>query len=323
LLDSLHLEIFTMMLSKIGSRCVQKGAQLGAHKQPCHHLSFRLYTGTSLMEKKEQDVFNFVDKFDLNEYKPQYGRKQEAWLQTLKSQQEQNLNIISLHQDVFAVYPRVDIIHQNIVWQQKYNRIDHNHVKNVKEMIHWHGGGGKPWPQKGTGRARHGSTRSPQWKNGGKVHGPKAPKSYFYMLPFASRVQGLTHTLTIKFLQDDIKVVDDLEIPTDEPEYLLELVRERGWGKSTLFVDTTDYFPKNITAATEEVNYFNLMPVYGLNVYSMLKHETLVLTERAVDDLTRKLIFALNRTDGYERSKFNVEGPKEKELKLEQYRPLV
>jgi len=312
-----------MLLSKIASRCAQIGAQLSVHQQPSNHLSVRLYTGTSLMERKEQDVFNFVDKFDLSEYRSQYGRKQEAWVQNLKSQEEQNLKIKGLHQDVFAVYPRVDIIHQNIVWQQKYNRIDHNHVKNVKEMIHWHGGGGKPWQQKGTGRARHGSTRSPQWKNGGKVFGPKAPKSYYYMLPRALRVFGLTHTLTIKFFQDDIKVVDDLEIPTDDPEFLQELVKQRGWGKSTLFVDTTDYFPTNITAATDEVNHFNLMPVYGLNVYSMLKHETLVLTERAVDDLTRKLIFALNRTDGYERCQFNQTGPVETELKLEQHRPLV
>jgi len=311
------------LLSKIASRCAQIGAQLSVHQQPSNHLSVRLYTGTSLMERKEQDVFNFVDKFDLSEYRSQYGRKQEAWVQNLKSQEEQNLKIKGLHQDVFAVYPRVDIIHQNIVWQQKYNRIDHNHVKNVKEMIHWHGGGGKPWQQKGTGRARHGSTRSPQWKNGGKVFGPKAPKSYYYMLPRAMRVFGLTHTLTIKFFQDDIKVVDDLEIPTDDPEFLQELVKQRGWGKSTLFVDTTDYFPTNITAATDEVNHFNLMPVYGLNVYSMLKHETLVLTERAVDDLTRKLIFALNRTDGYERCQFNQTGPVETELKLEQHRPLV
>jgi len=312
-----------MLLSKIASRCAQIGAQLSVHQLPSNHLSVRLYTGTSLMERKEQDVFNFVDKFDLSEYRSQYGRKQEAWVQNLKSQEEQNLKIKGLHQDVFAVYPRVDIIHQNIVWQQKYNRIDHNHVKNVKEMIHWHGGGGKPWQQKGTGRARHGSTRSPQWKNGGKVFGPKAPKSYYYMLPRAMRVFGLTHTLTIKFFQDDIKVVDDLEIPTDDPEFLQELVKQRGWGKSTLFVDTTDYFPTNITAATDEVNHFNLMPVYGLNVYSMLKHETLVLTERAVDDLTRKLIFALNRTDGYERCQFNQTGPVETELKLEQHRPLV
>jgi len=312
-----------MLLSKIASRCAHIGAQLSVHQQPSNHLSVRLYTGTSLMERKEQDVFNFVDKFDLSEYRSQYGRKQEAWVQNLKSQEEQNLKIKGLHQDVFAVYPRVDIIHQNIVWQQKYNRIDHNHVKNVKEMIHWHGGGGKPWQQKGTGRARHGSTRSPQWKNGGKVFGPKAPKSYYYMLPRAMRVFGLTHTLTIKFFQDDIKVVDDLEIPTDDPEFLQELVKQRGWGKSTLFVDTTDYFPTNITAATDEVNHFNLMPVYGLNVYSMLKHETLVLTERAVDDLTRKLIFALNRTDGYERCQFNQTGPVETELKLEQHRPLV
>jgi large subunit ribosomal protein L4 len=190
-------------------------------------------------------------------------------------------------------------------------------------MIHYHGGGAKPWPQKGTGRARHGSIRSPQWVEGGKVHGPKAPKSHYYMLPLAIRVYGLTHTLTIKYIQDDIHVVDNLDIPTDDPSYMTDLIKARGWGKSTLFVDSTDMFPTNITAATDAVQHLNLMPLYGLNVISMLKHETLVLTESAVDELTKKLIFALNRTDIQERSTLNNQGPKELQLNLEQYRPLV
>jgi len=117
--------------------------------------------------------------------------------------------------------------------------------------------------------------------------------------------------------------VDSLDIPTDDPQYIIDLIKSRGWGRSTLFVDTNDIFPTNITAATDSIQHANLMPVYGLNVLSMLKHETLVITERALEDLTKKLIFALNRTDQIERNKFNKEGSKELQLNLEQYRPLV
>jgi large subunit ribosomal protein L4 len=110
----------------------------------------------------------------------------------------------------------------------------------------------------------------------------------YYMLPWHMRVYGLTHTLSVKMVQDDVHVVDSLELPTDDPAYLLELVRARGWAPSVLMVDTEDHFPSAVTSATEEIPHINLMPVYGLNVHSMVKHETLVITQRAVEDLTAK-----------------------------------
>ena len=166
---------------------------------------------------------------------------------------------MDLHPDVWAVYPRLDIIHANMVWQSKYNVVNYDHCKGVKEMIYSYGGGAKPWQQKGTGRARQGSRRAPQWVNGGKVHGPKGPKSLYFMLPYAMRVNGLIHTLSVKMVQDDIHVVDSLEMPTNDPEYLMELAKERGWSSSVLFVDTEDIFPENITAVTEEIPYMNIM----------------------------------------------------------------
>ena len=77
--------------------------------------------------------------------------------------------LLDLHPDVWGVYPRIDIIHQNVLWQKDYSTVNYNHTKSVKEMIYTYGGGAKPWPQKGTGRARQGSRRAPQWVNGGKV----------------------------------------------------------------------------------------------------------------------------------------------------------
>lgn len=87
------------------------------------------------------------------------------------------------------------------------------------------------------GKARHGSIRSPLFKGGGVIHGPKSPTTHFYMLPFYSRVHGLTSTLSIKFAQDDLHVVDSLEIPTEDSSFLEELAKSRNWGPSVLFVD--------------------------------------------------------------------------------------
>merc|ERR1711913_138001 len=133
--------------------------------------------------------------------------------------------------------------------------------------------------------------------HGGKAHGPRGPKTYFYMLDYHRRVYGLTHTLSAKFVQDDVHVVNNLDIPTDDSSYLQDLIKTRNWSMSTLFVDVKDEMPRNITAAADNIGHINLMPVYGLNVLTMLKHHTLVLTEAAVKDITLKLLFALNRAD--------------------------
>lgn len=69
------------------------------------------------------------------------------------------------------------------------------------------------------------------------------------------------------------------------------------WGLSTLFVDFYDIMPENITAATDPIHHVNLMPAYGLNVHSMVKHKTLVLTQKALDHIESKLLFHLHRSD--------------------------
>lgn len=151
--------------------------------------------------------------------------------------------------------------------------------------------------QKGLGKARHGSIRSPLWRGGGAVHGPRSPTTHFYMLSFYQRIAGLIATLSVKLAQDDLHIVQDLNIPTEDPEFLLKLLSERLWGPSVLIVDDDDYSPRNITAATDSIPQVHICPVYGLNVYSMLKYETLVLTVSAVERIQEKLLFHMHRTD--------------------------
>lgn len=201
---------------------------------------------------------------------------------------------MELHPDVFAGMPRIDVIHQNFEWQRKYSYVNWTKSYNRAELP---GSGRKPWPQKGLGKARHGSRRSPLWLGGGRAHGPRPPTPHFYMLGFDHRVAGLVATLSVKLAQDDMKIVRDLELPTDDPKYLLNLIDERLWGPSVLIVDDDDYSPRNITAATDSIPQVHICPVYGLNVYSMLKFHTLVLTVPAVKKIEEKLLFHMNRTD--------------------------
>nr|CAG4648275.1 EOG090X0EDZ [Moina brachiata]SVE93282.1 EOG090X0EDZ [Moina brachiata] len=238
-------------------------------------------------------------------FPPRYRSPRQVWISNLDTVEEEKLGLIDLHPEVFADKPRVDVIHENVRWQQLYRHVSYAHTKMRYEV---RGGGRKPRPQKGTGRARHGSIRSPIWKGGGVVHGPRSPTPYFYMLGFHARLNGLRATLSAKLAQDDLHVVDSLDLPTDDPKYLENLVEERRWGPSVLFIDESDIMPLNITAATDSIGHFNLMPVYGLNVHSMLKHHTLVLTLAAVERIEERILFHLHRTDSVDvQGKYKVD----------------
>ncbi|KRG02637.1 39S ribosomal protein L4, mitochondrial [Drosophila mojavensis] len=218
----------------------------------------------------------------------------QAWIENVDAVTERKVGLMELHPDVFAAQPRVDVIQENIEWQRKYRYVSMAHTKTRAEV---RGGGRKPWPQKGMGRARHGSIRSPLFKGGGVIHGPRSPTTHFYMLPFYKRVMGLTSTLSVKLAQDDLHIIEDVEIPTKDAQFIRDLIQERNWGPSVLIVDKHDVFPENICYATDSIGYVNLMPAYGLNVYSMLKHDTLVLTVEAVKHLEERLLYQLHRND--------------------------
>lgn len=220
----------------------------------------------------------------------------EAFVETLSRVEDDSSNhILKLHPDIWAVRPRLDLLNDNLEWQRLYKRVDYDYQLDRHEMPL--AGKKRPWPQKGMGKARHGTHRSPLWIQGGKCHPNRGPESHFYMLPYSSRVYGLIHTLSAKFAQDDVKFVNNLDIPSDEPKFIHDLIDARHWGLSTLFVDASDHFPRNLTAATMTILHVNMMPLYGLNVHDMFKHKTLVLTVEAAKKLEEKLLFADRRLD--------------------------
>lgn len=231
----------------------------------------------------------------------------QAWLETLSVKENEKLGLIDLHPEIFSCFPRVDILWSNIAWQKWYKKVDYRVAKTRAEM---RGGGRKPWPQKGTGRARAGSIRSPIFIGGGKCFGPRGPDPKFFMLPLSVRILGLQVALSVKYAQNDLHVVDSLDLPTDDPEYLKDLIESRGWGLSVLFIDDTDVIPENIALATDKIQPYNVMPVYGLNVYSMLKHETLVLTLAAVERIEERLLHFVHNVDFREKLFHNLRAEK-------------
>ncbi|XP_029284225.1 large ribosomal subunit protein uL4m [Cottoperca gobio] len=212
----------------------------------------------------------------------------QTWVETLEKPDSEPLGLAQLHPDVFAVPPRLDILHSVETWQRNYKRISHANTKVRPEV---RGGGKKPWNQKGGGRARHGSIRSPIWRGGGVANGPRGPTSYYYMLPMKVRVLGLKVALSSKMAQDYLYIVDSLNIPTPDPQYLLDHIRNKHWGESVLIVDVGEEFPENILQATANLKTVNIIPAIGLNVHSLLKHEAVVLTLQTIKFLEEKLLW--------------------------------
>jgi len=202
--------------------------------------------------------------------------------------------LIKLHPEIFGRFPLLHVIARNLQWQKDIRDINYVHHKNRMEMP---GSGKKPWPQKGLGKARTASRRAPHWKYGGRAHGLREFTTKYRTLQKDERILGLTSLFSVKFSQDDLAIVDSLHLSSPDPKQLEELVDLKGWGPSVLFSDVSDVFPALITEATDQIPHFTLMPAYGLNVMSMLKHGTLVLTVDAVRHIESKLLQAIYDPD--------------------------
>ncbi|KRZ80946.1 39S ribosomal protein L4, mitochondrial, partial [Trichinella papuae] len=253
-----------------------------SHKPCCNNDSINLLPNSlqSLAEWR-------VDK------KNKFCIQPEAWLTSLNKVEETRVDLIPLNPTIFRVFPRIDVLHQNIVWQLNYRSVSFIKALTRAEMP---GGGRKPWPQKGTGRARHGSIRSPIWIRGGISHGARGPRTRFYMLPDSIRLQGLCVALTIKHIQDDLVIVDSFDsLPSGEPKRNVEI------GVSLYCLLTNDTAPVNLFMATSENVAFNIIPAYGLNCFSMLKHETLVLSKDALIYLQKRILAQLYRADSLQK----------------------
>lgn len=226
-------------------------------------------------------------------FNPKLTPPKQAWVEEFS--QKQKVGIVDLHPCVFGVYPRPEWVSEVIHWQKEYRRINFISMPSRNELP---GGTRRPWPQKGTGRARHKSVNSPLWMKGGWARGPRGPETRFRMLPDHVLTNAMASMLTIKLAQDDLVIVRSIkDFDSQDEKRLEELVENRNWGPSVLIVDKCDIFPENISVASENIRHINLMPTFGLNVLSMAKHETLILTLDALEDIEEKLLFQFMRVN--------------------------
>ncbi|KAL0352026.1 UNVERIFIED_CONTAM: 50S ribosomal protein L4 [Sesamum calycinum] len=163
-------------------------------------------------------------------------------------------------------------------------------TKTISEVS---GTGRKPWRQKGTGRARHGTLRGAQFRGGATMHGPK-PRSHAIKLNKKVRRLGLKIALSARAAEGKLTVFEDLEVPSHKTKNIVNYVHQMENTKKLLLVDGGPINEK-LKLATQNLHYVNILPSIGLNVYSILLHDTLVMSRDAVNRIVERMHTPINR----------------------------
>jgi len=183
---------------------------------------------------------------------------------------------IEVAEALFAIPMNEAVVHQALLRQMANARRGTADTKTRSEIS---GGGRKPWRQKGTGRARQGSTRSPQWRHGGVVFGPH-PRSYAQRMPKKMRRLALRCLLSDKLNQRQLVVVQELSPKEPKTKEMMGILKALGAGRTSLLVTAAPQ--ANIVLSTRNLPKVKALPAPILNVVDLLNHETLIMTVDAV-----------------------------------------
>jgi len=190
---------------------------------------------------------------------------------------------IDLADAVFGLPSRVDILARMVRWQLARRQQGTHDTKEIGEIS---GGGKKPRPQKGSGRSRQGSTRSPQWRKGAVIFGP-TPRSHAHDLPKRVRKLALKTALSTKQAEGKLIVLDKAELAEGKTARLAKSFKALGW--SSVLVIDGEAVNENFARAARNLPGVDVLPQQGANVYDILRRDTLVLTRAAVEKLEARL----------------------------------
>lgn len=149
------------------------------------------------------------------------------------------------------------------------------------------GGGKKPWRQKGTGRARFGSTRVPIWRKGGVAHGPTGNENYSRKLSVQSKRLALRQALSLKTAANKLIVIESFESKDGKVKHTHDLMTKLGATRNTLLV--VNELDDLLRRATANVNYITVIRPRALNVYNVMNADTVIISQKALDDISEWL----------------------------------
>ena len=185
---------------------------------------------------------------------------------------------IELNDAVFGVEVNEHLVHMAVVNQLANNRQGTQSAKTRSEVS---GGGRKPWRQKGTGHARQGSTRSPQWTGGGVVFAPK-PRDYSFKMNKKEKRAALCSALSSKVAESQIIVLDEFKLDEIKTKKFVEVMNNLKASKALVVLEGEN---KNVVLSGRNIPTVKVTATNEINTYDVLKYETLVVTKAAVEKL--------------------------------------
>jgi len=190
---------------------------------------------------------------------------------------------IELPKEKFGVHVQDAVIHQAVVMYNANNRQGTVSTKTRSEVS---GGGKKPWAQKGTGRARQGSTRSPLWKKGGICFGPK-PRDFGYSVPKKIRVAALRESLNAKFLGNSLVCVDQLEVISGKTKEFVAILKNLNvQGRTLAVLDGTN---EKTLLASRNIARLTLARALDVNAADIMNNKNVLVTKEALNTLLKRI----------------------------------
>ena len=185
---------------------------------------------------------------------------------------------MELNDAVFGVEVNEHLVHMAVVQQLANNRQGTQKAKTRSEV---RGGGRKPWRQKGTGHARQGSTRSPQWTGGGVVFAP-TPRDYSFKLNKKEKRAALKSALTSRVVENKFVVVDELKLDEIKTKKFVEVLKNLNVEKALVVLNDMD---EKVIASAANIPTVKTTQTNELNVFDVLKYDTVVVTKAAVENI--------------------------------------
>lgn len=194
----------------------------------------------------------------------------------------EKISEVDLKDEVYGVVVNEALFYE-VVKMQLANRRSGTACTKTKGLVS--GGGAKPWKQKGTGRARAGSIRSPLWRHGGTVFGPR-PRDYSYDVPKKVKKEALRSALSMKVKDGSLKIFDSLEIGQPKTKQAVEFLKKTGLNNALIVVAGQE---PNFTLAVRNLKDFKVLDSVGINVYDVLNYDGLVMTKAAAQKVEAML----------------------------------
>ena len=194
----------------------------------------------------------------------------------------QKVKEIALDEAVFGCEVKPHLIHDVVLWQLANRRAATAKTKTRAEVS---GGGVKPWKQKGTGRARAGTNRSPLWRHGGVTFGPNN-RNYAIKLPKKVRKQALCSALSLKTSENLLKVVDTINLEEPKTRQFVKALGALGMEQTLVVVGNVNM---NVALASRNHAKSKVLNVRGLNVYDILKYKGLIMDIEAIEFIEERL----------------------------------